>query len=195
MISRYNFKSYLEIGCEVNKNFNKIIVDLKEGVEPRSGGGTVNCKSDDFFIFNKVLFDIIFIDGMHMYDYVMRDIENSLKFLNSSGMIILHDSMPYTENMQMVPLSAARSSKQFNGGWTGDVWKAVCTMRSREDVTCRTLAIETGLTFITKEHNKHIMHIHNNLLNWQFFYDNKDTILNICDPVTLISELDATLLK
>jgi hypothetical protein len=194
MISRYNYKSYLEIGCSNNSNFNKINAELKEGIEPRSVGGTVKCTSDEFFIFNKIPFDIVFIDGMHECNQVVRDIDNSLKILNNKGMIILHDTIPHAEYMQMMPLSAAQVSKNYKGGWTGDVWKAVCAMRSREDIVCRTLDIETGLTFIVKEHNKHLLHIHNNLLNWQYFYDNKENILNIIDKNDLILEIDAALL-
>ena len=51
------------------------------GVDPVEGG-THKMTSDHFFSINKDNFDIIFIDGLHEYSQVMKDIKNSLKFLN-----------------------------------------------------------------------------------------------------------------
>ncbi len=48
-------------------------------------------KSDEFFKHNKDKFDLIYIDGNHLYEFVMRDISNSLNFLNTEGLIILDD--------------------------------------------------------------------------------------------------------
>ena len=50
--------------------------------------------SDDFFRDNKEKFDLIFIDGLHETNQVDRDIENSLKFINKGGTILLHDCLP-----------------------------------------------------------------------------------------------------
>ena len=36
-------------------------------------------------------FDLIYIDGNHLKNYVKRDIKNSLKFLNKDGLIVLDD--------------------------------------------------------------------------------------------------------
>ena len=38
IINLKNFKSYLEIGCDDDVNFNKIKIDVKVGVDPISGG-------------------------------------------------------------------------------------------------------------------------------------------------------------
>ena len=35
--SKYNFKSYLEIGCDQNQLFSKIKIENKIGVDPYSG--------------------------------------------------------------------------------------------------------------------------------------------------------------
>ena len=43
---------------------------------------------------NKESFDCVFIDGLHTYNQVKKDIHNSLKYLNINGIIMLHDCLP-----------------------------------------------------------------------------------------------------
>ncbi len=47
--------------------------------------------SDDFFLTNKYFFDLIYIDGNHLFEFVKRDILNSLKFITEDGIIVLDD--------------------------------------------------------------------------------------------------------
>ena len=47
--------------------------------------------SDDFFLTNKKKFDLIYIDGNHLFEFVKRDIFNSLKFITEDGIIMLDD--------------------------------------------------------------------------------------------------------
>ena len=47
--------------------------------------------SDNFFTQNKLKFDLIYIDGNHLFDFVKRDISNSLNFINHDGIIVLDD--------------------------------------------------------------------------------------------------------
>jgi len=68
---------------EVIKNFENEIKDKR--VEIFRG------TSDNFFLRNKIKFDLIYIDGNHLYEYVKRDISNSLKYLNINGIIVLDD--------------------------------------------------------------------------------------------------------
>ena len=76
IIKKKGFKNYLEIGCFEDENFKKIIIDRKVGVDPISGG-TIRLTSDEYFSSNKEIFDIIFIDGLHHFDQVKKDIINS----------------------------------------------------------------------------------------------------------------------
>jgi predicted O-methyltransferase YrrM len=72
--------------------------------------------SDDFFALNQnYTFDIIFIDGLHEYPQVRRDVLNSLKCLKKGGFLIIHD---------MIPADFAMSNiSRLQPIWTGDVWK------------------------------------------------------------------------
>ena len=47
--------------------------------------------SDNFFKKNIIEFDLIYIDGNHIYEFVKNDIFNSLKSLKQDGIIVLDD--------------------------------------------------------------------------------------------------------
>lgn len=51
-----------------------------------------NKTTNDFFYQNTDTFDCIFIDADHSYEGVLADYKNALKFINKSGMIVLHDT-------------------------------------------------------------------------------------------------------
>lgn len=119
-IAKRNYKSYLEIGTYRNVNFDKITIDNKVSIDPDpEAKATYQMTSDEFFAVNQDKFDIVFIDGLHEHNQVYKDIQNSLKFLNPNGVIILHDCMPKNEKMQLWD----NKSHQFEE-WTGDTWKA-----------------------------------------------------------------------
>ena len=46
------------------------------------------------FKVNLINFDIIFIDGLHEHEQVVRDFNNARKFLRKGGYIFLHDLLP-----------------------------------------------------------------------------------------------------
>ena len=50
-------------------------------------------KSSEAFKVLKNKFDLIYIDGNHLYNYVLEDLENSLNIINNNGLIILDDFM------------------------------------------------------------------------------------------------------
>ena len=64
---RYDYKHYLEIGCQGNLAFSVMqeLVDVAVGVDPLIGG-THRMTSDEFFSQNAQLFDLIFIDGVYV---------------------------------------------------------------------------------------------------------------------------------
>ena len=68
---------------EVNQLFEKEIKENKVEIFRKT--------SDEFFNKNSNKFDLIYIDGNHLFEFVKRDIDNSLKFLKDNGVIILDD--------------------------------------------------------------------------------------------------------
>lgn len=128
LIKKFNYQTYLEIGIDRGQNFDKIIATNKHSVDPAEGRyasakPTHKMTSDEFFASNTLIYDFIFIDGLHHSDQVDRDIENSLKCISENGTILLHDANPLTEAMQIVPRQSS--------SWSGDVWKSIVKYRSK----------------------------------------------------------------
>ena len=170
IIEKKNYKNYLEIGCHSNEVFDKICIE-KIGVDPVSGGNYRGF-SDDFFKKNKINFDCIFIDGLHEYDQVRRDIVNSIKVLNRNGMIILHDCLPPSINHQRVP--------RTRYSWNGDVWKAIVEIRTWEHVDTYTVLADQGLGVIKHKKNTDKLDLNNisfKNLKFKFFYENYNKIM------------------
>lgn len=144
-IDEKGYVCYLEIGVQNPlNNFNHIKAVFKTSVDPDPNAQAhITMGSDEFFAQNEQMYHIVFIDGLHHADQVERDIENSLKFLVDGGAIFVHDVLPTSKEMQIVP----RETKQ----WTGDVWKAIVKYRNRPDLTIKIYNVETGLAVITKE--------------------------------------------
>ena len=173
IIDLKNYKSYLEIGCDNDQNFNKIKIYKKFGVDPISGGN-IRKTSDDFFFQNKDSFDCIFIDGLHEYDQVKKDIINSLKYLNDGGIIFVHDCLPRSYFEQAVPRS--------QHVWTGDVWKSIVEFRTYDNLDICVGKLDMGLGIILKRKNSNKLSIsvkdYKNL-KYKEFFENYENYLNL----------------
>lgn len=173
IIDKYNFKDYLEIGCDKNQSFSKIKIDNKIGVDPIEGG-TIRSTSDEFFDQNKNNFDIIFIDGLHHYSQVLKDINNSLKILNKNGFILVHDCLPRSLAQQAVP--------RYRASWNGDVWKAIVELRTKNYLNIFTSQIDFGVAIIQISENKKLLKLDiNNFSKLKFkdYYYNYKEFMNI----------------
>ena len=169
LINKYNYSTYLEIGCDKNQSFSKIKIPYKVGVDPISGG-TIRKTSDDFFKSNKEKFDIIFIDGLHHYEQVIVDINNALSVLNDNGHILVHDCLPRTIAHQAIP--------RYRGSWNGDVWKSIVELRTRKNLEVFTCEIDFGVGVIQKRNNSKLLELKiDNFKNLKFkdyYYRNKE---------------------
>ena len=170
-IKKNNYKSYLEIGCCKNEVFSKINIK-KVGVDPNSGG-TVRLTSDNFFKTNKEKFDLVFIDGLHVYDQVKQDIINSLEVLNNNGVILIHDCLPEKIWEQNVP--------RMNGAWSGDVWKVIPFFRSKSNIDVYTCVADRGIGIIFKRYNKNILKLDGDTkkLKFEDYYNNYKSYMNL----------------
>jgi SAM-dependent methyltransferase len=118
---------YLEIGCAGNDLFDAVMAEEKIGVDPRRGG-THRMTSDAFFsTYDGGAFDLVFIDGLHLYQQVRRDLDGALRVLKPGGWIAIHDMLPRDWLEEHVPQIRTR-------GWTGDGWKVAFELLASPDV-------------------------------------------------------------
>ena len=173
IIDRKKYETYLEIGCDKNILFNSVKIKKKIGIDPVSGGN-LRMTSDSFFKNNQNKFDLIFIDGLHQYEQVKRDVYNSLKFLNDNGVILLHDCMPSSFMRQ--------ASKRSSNIWNGDVWKNIVEFRTLDQIDTYTIYADHGIGLILKRKNRNklLLKIKSfDKLKFQDYYKNYKLFLNI----------------
>lgn len=138
LIDLFGYSDYLEIGIQYRQCWDYINCQNKTGVEPihtHDDDRILHMNSDQFFEKNAKYFDIVFIDGDHNYDQVIKDIRNSKKFLKKGGAIVLHDSNPPDED-------------HTNPFLNGTVYKAVCEIRGESGWDVCTLNDDHGVCVI-----------------------------------------------
>ena len=175
IIDTNKYNSYLEIGCFDDELFDFIKINNKIGVDPVTGG-TVRLTSDQFFSKNNEYFDCIFIDGLHTYNQVKKDIQNSLKFLNNNGVILLHDCLPNNFYEQATPRC------QFT--WNGDVWKAIVECRTNKDLDVYTCYADFGIGVIFKRSNRNLLEYQCSdfsKIKFKDYYKNPYYLMNIIE--------------
>jgi hypothetical protein len=181
---QYDSIDYLEIGVNDGSCIRRIDIPNKDGVDPSPNseigfGDSVpeinfQVTSDDFFenyAYKK--YDVIFIDGLHHSDQVDKDIQNSLKYLNDGGFILLHDCNPPEYEIQLVP--------RQTGIWNGDVWKSIVKLRCT-DSTLEINVIDTdwGVGLIRRGgQDVYTKSSLEECLQWNYFDLNRDELLNI----------------
>jgi hypothetical protein len=65
---------------------------------------------------------------MHQSEYVIKDINNSIKYLNDNGKILLDDIIPLNSDEQLkIPIKHIYENGILKTmvPWTGDVWKVL----------------------------------------------------------------------
>lgn len=185
LIEKNNYKSYLEVGVRnPNDCFNHIKCDLKHGVDPGVEGDygfTFKMTSDEFFTQNKVKYDLIFIDGLHIDDQAYRDIVNSLDSLTENGTIVLHDCNPPT--IHHAREDYYYTSTPAGGYWNGTTWKAVVHARATiENLYTSVVDTDWGVGIIQRSNNPNNILNDNPFFAYNKFAENRKHYLNLISP-------------
>lgn len=184
-IKKYNYQNYLEVGTRnINDNFILIDCPNKECIDPaplNQEGITYKMTSDEAFKIikkNKILYDIIFIDGLHLEEQVDRDIKNSIECLKHNGTIILHDCNPPTEIHGCENYEKAR--QYTYGFWNGTVYKSIVKF-NKYNTCCYVIETDWGCGVIRPNQQKKNIKINFNPLkmDWNYFDKNRKKLLNL----------------
>tara|TARA_R110001592_G_scaffold8826_2_gene47836 strand:- start:5005 stop:5577 length:573 start_codon:yes stop_codon:yes gene_type:complete len=179
LIKNNNYTRFLEIGVRPNNkgmSINQIECEHKDGVDTQPNRCNYTMTSDEFFntIPSTQTYDIIFVDGCHEKDYVLRDVNNSLNHLNSNGIILCHDINP-------------PSLMHLNPDLCWNAWEAWAELRcTRSDLQMYSLDIDMGPGIIVK--GKQEIYKKEVLPTWEYLDLNRKELLNSI-PVEKFTEL------
>jgi predicted O-methyltransferase YrrM len=154
-------RTYLEIGVETGGTLALATTARRAvGVDPADfpleqalppAASIFRETSDAFFagrtresVFGSDTVDLAFIDGMHLFEYALRDFANVERWCSPTSTVILHDCVP------LAPVAAERERRtRF---WVGDTYKLVWALaRHRPDLKVRTvLTPPSGLVVIRR---------------------------------------------
>lgn len=107
--------------------------------------------SDDFFARHDLAaelggkaVELAFIDGMHLFEFALRDFINLERFCTRASTILVHDCYPLNR------ITAERD--RCTPFWSGDIWRLVLALKKyRPDISVQTIATPpTGLGVIRR---------------------------------------------
>ncbi|MEX0875729.1 MAG: methyltransferase domain-containing protein [Actinomycetota bacterium] len=145
--------SYLEIGVHRGKSLAlarcpTVAIDPHPLLEePPAFVRLFECTSDEFFerhasgcLTSPI--DLVYIDGMHLFEFALRDFMNAERHASPAGLVVVDDIFP-THLLQA-------SRRPQTAAWTGDVWKLVaCLRKHRRDLVILQLDTwPTGLLLV-----------------------------------------------
>lgn len=136
---RIGARRYLEIGVQKGVTFRDVAVDERVGVDPRfqfdteavaNDTTTLHAMPSDQFFAEAAgpkPFDIVFIDGLHVFEQVVRDLTNTLAWTGWHSAILIDDTVPIdvysAVPQQRDALRFRREAGGKGGEWHGDVFK------------------------------------------------------------------------
>lgn len=139
LLDFYPDAAYLEIGVENGTTFHQLRAARKVAVDPRfqfpasdrePGTAYYELTSDEYF---KGLdrdtpkFDVIYLDGLHIFEQTLRDLLAAMNHLAADGVIVIDDVVPnsYHAALPSIPQFEALAAVAANGdtSWMGDVFK------------------------------------------------------------------------
>lgn len=172
-MKRFPGGTYLEIGVQFGRSFAPVRAGRKIAVDPqlriprfarwiaeRGAAQThyFETTSDCFFAEQADLLastgiDVALIDGLHTHEQTLIDVENTLRWLNEGGLIVMHDCNPKSAG-QACPAASYEQFRKDHGRswfWCGDVWKTIACLRScRKDLEVLVLDGDYGVGIVRR---------------------------------------------
>lgn len=153
-------RTYLEVGVESGESIARARPEtLAIGIDPAPrisfplGPRTriVQEESDSYFAAHDVRaeldglpVDLAFIDGMHHFEFALRDFINIERVCSPESTVLIHDCYPISR------LTAERERR--TGMWSGDIWRLILVLRKyRPDLRVNVIATApTGLGMVRR---------------------------------------------
>lgn len=150
--------TYLEIGVDQGQSFEIVTPGtVALGVDPnprvrkalKPNQRVFAETSDDFFAQHDVIaelggktVELAFIDGMHQFEFALRDFINVEKSSSADSVVLIHDVYPIDAT------SAAR--ERVSWFWSGDIWRLILILKKyRPDLTVNVIGTSpTGLGMV-----------------------------------------------
>ncbi len=156
------FDWYMEIGCRTGRSFQNvrsktIAVDPffridRNVIGPKPELHILQKTSDEFFASGflaalDIELSFTFLDGMHLFEFLLRDLIGTERNSHPGGIIALHDCCPYDHQMTTRILDDTPRT-----AWTGDVWKLIPILQKhRPDLRIQVLdCAPTGLVLLSQ---------------------------------------------
>jgi len=151
--------TYLEIGVARGESLALASPDTAAiGIDPspqlarplRASERIFATTSDEFFAqhdlraeFGGRALELAFIDGMHRFEYALRDFINVERACTRAAVILVHDCYPLD--------ARTAQREQQTRFWSGDIWRLIVLLKEyRPDLAIHTIgAPPTGLGLIT----------------------------------------------
>jgi hypothetical protein len=217
LADKLSARKYLEIGVEKGETFTDIRITERTAVDPAFAFDTTALAnanthfhqkpSDQFFaeISGNSLFDLIFIDGLHQFEQVVRDFSNAIIHSHSGSVIVLDDTKPidiFSANPNRDDaIRFRRRTGVEDAAWHGDVYKIVFYLHDFWPALSYRTIVGSGnpQTFVWRSSNFTRKPRFNSLesisrLTYYELMDNID-LLRECDEGAAIAEISAALLR
>lgn len=136
-------RTYLEVGVQYGTSLNLAVhsqaawgIDPNPLIEPTDNQILARVTSDEYFaIRNQIAvgdpradapIDLAFIDGMHLFEYALRDFQNIERYCHPRTVVVFDDVLPRNqwEARRLAPTDPVL------GDWTGDVWKTAIVLEA-----------------------------------------------------------------
>jgi len=162
LVNLYDAPRYLEVGVAHGHTFDRVPASRKVAVDPQfrfdhvaaqaehEGTEYHQVPSDTYFaeiVDPDEQFDVIYLDGLHVADQTLRDLQNALLHLQPRGVIVIDDTRPPSHLAAIPDLDDFRAARRRLGSsanaWMGDVFKVVWFVAS----------FMPGLDYATIENN------------------------------------------